>query len=242
MGSKAIRSTRKDSDKKATAQPQRSSSAVAPSASVSTGVRLGAPSSVSSSVLQGPVSRTRSAVAGKPVVISDHFGGKPREGKGHANQVQGRLDMCLEQIEMLRTELIGTVPDDPHAGAGVMMTYAQKLCGVTPPMGASIGGLIPSGDVERIGVTRGVDIEERSGGVKGVDIEPLKYQCGAKLVARGGKRMEPLGLQAVLDNASGVTDISECLLERLKKHFGGVDVSPLKSGPCRVSVADGRAL
>ena len=54
--------------------------------------------------------------------------------------------------------------------------------------------------------------------------------------------MEPLGLQAVLDSASGVTDISERLLERLRKHFGGVDVSSLKSGPCQVSVADGRAL
>ena len=54
--------------------------------------------------------------------------------------------------------------------------------------------------------------------------------------------MEPLGLQAVLDSASGVTGISERLLERLRRHFGGVDVSPLKSGPCQVPVADGRAL
>ena len=38
---------------------------------------------------------------------------------------------------------------------------------------------------------------ERSGGAKGVDIKPLKYHCGAELVARGGKTMEPLGLQAV---------------------------------------------
>ena len=53
------------------------------------------------------------------------------------------------------------------------MTHARKLCGVIPLVGASVGGLIPSGDVERIGVTRGVDIEERSGGVKGVDTEPL---------------------------------------------------------------------
>ena len=51
-----------------------------------------------------------------------------------------------------------------------------------------------------------------------------------------------LGLQAVLDSASGVTGISEHLLERLRKHFGGVDVLPLKSGLCQVSVADGRAL
>ena len=54
--------------------------------------------------------------------------------------------------------------------------------------------------------------------------------------------MEPLGLQAVLDSTSGVTGISERLLERLRQHFGGLDVSPLKSGPCQVSVADGRAL
>ena len=145
--------------------------------------------------------------------------------------------ICLEQIEMLRTELVGTAPDDPHVEAGVTMTHARKLCGVTPPMGASVGGLIPSGDVEQICVTRGVDIEERSGGAKGVDIEPLRYHCGAELVARGGKTLEPLGLQAVLDSASGVTGISERLLERLRRHFGGVDVSPLKSGPCQVSVA-----
>ena len=144
---------------------------------------------------------------------------------------------------MLRIELVGTAPDDPHAEAGVTMTHAQKLCGLTPLVGASVGGLIPSGDVERIGVTRGVDIEERSDGAKGVDIELLKYHCGAELVARGGKTLESLGLQAVLDGASGDAGISERLLERLRRHFGsGVDVSPLKFGPCQVSVADGRAL
>ena len=137
--------------------------------------------------------------------------------EGHADQVQGRLDMCLEQIEMLRTKLVGMAPDDPHAGAGVTMTHARKLCGVTPPVGSSVGGLITSGDVERIGVTRGVDIEERSGGAKGVDIEFLKYHCGAELVAHGGKTMKPHGLQTVLNRASGVTGISERLLEQLRK-------------------------
>ena len=67
---------------------------------------------------------------------------------------------------MLRTELVGTAPNDPHAGGGVTMTHARKLCGVIPPVGASVGDLIPSGDVEHIGVTPGVDIEERSGGAK----------------------------------------------------------------------------
>ena len=150
--------------------------------------------------------------------------------------------MCMEQIEMLRTELVGTASNDLQAEAGMTMTHARKLCGVTPPVGASVGGLIPSGDVEQKGVTRGVDIEDRSGGAKRVGIEPLKYHCGAELVARGGKTMEPLGLQAVLDSASGVTDISERLLERLRKPFGDVDASTLKSRPCQVSVADGRAL
>ena len=60
--------TRTESDKKATAQPQRSSSAIAPSAGVSTGARLRAPSLASSSVPQGLASRTRSAVAGKPAL------------------------------------------------------------------------------------------------------------------------------------------------------------------------------
>ena len=75
-----------------------------------------------------------------------------------------------------------------------------------------------------------------------VDIALLRYHCGAELVARGGKTLESLGMQAVLDSASGVTGISERLLERLTRHFGGVDVSPLKSGPYQVSVTDGRGL
>ena len=45
-----------------------------------------------------------------------------------------------------------------------------------------------------------------------------------------------------MDSASDVTGVSECLLEWLRKHFGGVDVSPLKSGPCQVSIANGGAL
>ena len=89
-----------------------------------------------------------------------------------------------------------------------------------PARGASVGGLVPSGDVKRICVARGVDIEERSGGAKGVDIEPLRYHCVATLVARGGKTLEALGLQAVLHSASGVTGISERLLERLKTFWG----------------------
>ena len=235
--------TCKENDKMATAQPQRSSSAIAPSAGISTGARLRAPSSASSSVPQGPAGRTRSAVAGNPTVSYWTISVETQEKElGRADQVQGRLDMFLEQIEMLRTELVGTAPDDPHAEAGVTMTHARKLCGVTSPIGASVDILIPFGNVERIDVTRGADIEECSGGVKGVDIEPLKYHCGAGLVANGGKTMEPSGLQAVLDSGSGVTGISERLLERLRKHFGGVDVLPLKSGPCQVSVADGRAL
>ena len=154
--------------------------------------------------------------------------------EGHADQVQGRVEICLEQIETLCTELVGTAPDDSHAETGVTMTHAPKLCGVTPPVGASVGGLIPSEDVERICVTRGVEIEERSGGAKGMDIEPLTYHCGAELVARGGKTLEPLGWQAFLDSASGVTGNLERLLERLRRHIGGIDVSLLKSGPCQV--------
>ena len=67
---------------------------------------------------------------------------------------------------MLRTGLVGTAPDDLHAEAGVTMTHARKLCGVILPVGASVGGFIPSGDVEQVGVTRGVDIEERRGRAK----------------------------------------------------------------------------
>ena len=132
---------------------------------------------------------------------------------------------------MLRTELVGTAPDDPHEEDGLTRTHAQKLCGTTSSVGARVGGLNPSGDVERIGATREMDIEERIGGAKGVDIKPLKHHCGAEQVACGGRTMEPVGFQAVLDSISGDTGISERLLERLRKHFGGVDVSLLKSGP-----------
>ena len=133
--------TRTESDKKATAQPQRSSSAIAPSAGVSTGVRLRAPSLASSSVPQGPASRTRSAVAGKSAVSHRTVSVETQEKEeGHTDQVQRRLDICLEHIEMLRTELVGTAPDDPHAEAGVTMTHARKSCGVIPPVGASVGG------------------------------------------------------------------------------------------------------
>lgn len=39
-----------------------------------------------------------------------------------------------------------------------------------------------------------------------------------------------------------MTDISECLLECMSDHFGGVKISPLTSGPSQASVADGLAL
>ena len=156
---------------------------------------------------------TRSAVAGRPAVSYLTVSVETQEKEeGHADQVQRRLDICLEQVERLRTELVGTAPDDPHAEAGVAMTHAHKLCGVTPPVGTNVGDLIPSGDVEQICVTRGVDIVKRSGGVKGVDIKPLRYHCEAELVARGGKTLKPLEMKAVLDSASGVTGISERLL------------------------------
>ena len=56
------------------------------------------------------------------------------------------------------------------------------------------------------------------------------------------KQWSRLGCRQFLDSASDVAGISERLLERLGNHFGGVAVSPLKSGPCQVLVADGRAL
>ena len=117
--------TRKERDKKAIAQPQRSSSAIVPSAGVSTGAKLRASSSASSPIPQGSASRTRSSVAGKPTVSYRSVWVETRENEeGHADQVQGRLDMCLRQIEMLRTKLVGTAPDEPYVGAGVTMTHA----------------------------------------------------------------------------------------------------------------------
>ena len=89
--------TRTESDKKATAQPRRSSSAIAPSAGVSTGAKLRAPSLASSSVPQDPASSTRSAVAGKPAVSYRTVSVETQKKEdGHADQVQGRLDIYLE--------------------------------------------------------------------------------------------------------------------------------------------------
>ena len=88
-------------------QLQRSNSAIAPSDGVSTGAKLRTPSSASSSVSQGPASRTRSTVAGEPAVSYRTVRVEIQEKEeGHADQVQGRLDICLEQIEMLCTELV----------------------------------------------------------------------------------------------------------------------------------------
>ena len=53
--------------------------------------------------------------------------------------------MCLEQVEMLRTELVGTAPDDLHARTGVTMMRDRKSSGVTPPVGASVGNLFRPG-------------------------------------------------------------------------------------------------
>lgn len=86
-------------------------------------------------------------------------------------------------------------------------------------------------------VARCMDAEEHIGAVKGVRIEHLKYHCGAELVAPGGHIIELLGLQAVLDGASGITSISECLLGLLREHWGE-KVPPPESGPCQMSVTD----
>ena len=100
--------TRTESGKKATAQPQRSSSAIAPSVGISTGAKLRAPSSASSSVPQGPASRTRSAVAEKPAVSYRTVSVEIQEKEeGRVDQVQRRLEMGLEQIECFVQSWLG---------------------------------------------------------------------------------------------------------------------------------------
>ena len=97
--------TCKESDKQATAQSERSRSAIAPFSEVLTRARLRAPSVASFSVPQGPASRTGSTVAGKPAVSYRIVLVETQEKKaGHADQVQERPDICLKQIEMLCTE------------------------------------------------------------------------------------------------------------------------------------------
>ena len=100
--------TCKESGKKVTAQPQRLSSDIAPSTGVSTGARLRDPSAASSSVPQGSASRTRSAVARKRTVSYRTVSVEAQEKKErHADQVQGRLDMCLERIECFVRSWLG---------------------------------------------------------------------------------------------------------------------------------------
>ena len=63
----------------------------------------------------GSASRTRSVVVGKSAVSYRTVSVETQEKEeGHAYQVQRRLEMCLEQIEILRTELVGPASDDPQ--------------------------------------------------------------------------------------------------------------------------------
>ena len=222
--------TRKGRDKKAAGQQQTSSSVTTPSSSASVGTRPRAPASASSSVAQGPASRTRSAVSGKPTVSHRAvLVGSQDKGNGHADSVQDRLGVCLEQIQMLRMELVGTEVHDSPADDGMSKACARRMGCVTTPNGEDSGvgsEALPGGSL----------------GGAGVDMEPLQYHCGADLVVPGGVTLAPLGLKAVLDSASGVTGMSESLLGQLREHFGGVEVSPLPSGECQVLVADGRAI
>lgn len=96
--------------------------------------------------------------------------------------------------------------------------------------------------VSRMGVARVVHIEERNVKLRGVHIKYPKCQCKTRLVTPGGRALEPLETQTVLDSVYGVAGILERLLERLREHFGGVEVSSLKFGPCQVSGDLGRAL
>lgn len=111
-------------DKKATTQPPRSSLSTALSAGASAGVRLRAPASASF-VPQGPASRTCSAIAWKPALsYRAVLVGTREKEKVHVDQVQERLGMYLEHIEMLRVELARTESDDSPVEAGLTTTDA----------------------------------------------------------------------------------------------------------------------
>ena len=156
--------TRKENDKKVTAQLQRSNSAIAPSPGVSTGARLRALSSASSSVRKSPASRTRSAVAGKLAVLYRTISVETREKEvGGADQVQGRLDMCLEQIEMLRTELVDGA-GRPTCGGRGYDDSRSKTVRRNPARGSERRRFDSVRGRRTNRYARGVDIEERSGG------------------------------------------------------------------------------
>lgn len=106
-------------------------------------------------------------------------------------------------------------------------THTRKLVSVTQPVDMSVDGLVPPRS-----------LVERKSVVRGVYIESIKYHGVTEQVTPRSQTIEPPGLQAVLDSAVGVTGISKRLMERLRDHFSGVEVSPLKSGPCQVAVVD----
>lgn len=69
----------------------------------------------------------------------------------HADRVQEHLNMCLEYIQILRKDVVGTELDEPPAGARVVMTLARKIGDVALSEGAGADCLAPREDVTRRG-------------------------------------------------------------------------------------------
>ena len=61
--------------------------------------------------------------------------GTQEKEKVHADEVQERLGMNLEQIEILRMELVGTELDDPPGEVGVITTHAWRIWRRNPTRG-----------------------------------------------------------------------------------------------------------
>ena len=68
-------------------------------------------------------------------------------------------------------------------------------------------------------------------------IMPMVYCFGAELAAPGDQTMEPAWVAGNPGQFFRHHGYLERVLQRLRKYFGDMGVSPLMAGPCQVSMA-----
>lgn len=55
--------------------------------------------------------------------------------------------LCMDLVEMLCMDLVEMKPAGPLSEAGVTTMVSQKLVGVTPTAGVSLGPFVPPGNI-----------------------------------------------------------------------------------------------
>ena len=96
-----------------------------------------------------------------------------------SENLQQQLGMCLEKLEVMRTELGESEPHGPPKDDNMNKIYNRKVGSRTSSEGVSVA--------------------------HDVDGELLTYQCAANVLAPGGHTLKSLVLQAVLERCSNVT-------------------------------------